>query len=62
MTIEVKNLSRSSWLVFETINRTPVYSWARNGIGWAKVRFNNQWFQLFGGIRNDYFIDVSNPI
>lgn len=55
--IEVKDLGRSSWLVLDTIWRSP-----KMMVGWKKVRYLNQHYQLFGGIHNGYFIDLSNPI
>lgn len=57
MTIEVRDLSRSCWLVLETISRTPV-----DRVGWQKIRYHSQWFQLLGGIRGDFFIDLCMPI
>lgn len=62
MLLDVKDLSRSRWLVLESIERKPVCRWSKAGIGWKKIRFQNRWFQLFGGIRGGFFIDVSNPI
>lgn len=53
--IEVKDFRLS--IVVDNIWRCP-----KQMAGWKKVRYLNQDYQLFGGIRNNYFIDLSNPI
>jgi len=40
-----------------TVSRVPV-----DHSGWAAVRYQNRWYQLFGGIRTPYFICLNSPI
>lgn len=56
MIIEVKD-GRSGFRLVETIDRLP-----RQHAGWASVRYRGQRFQLFGGIRVNYFIDLSHTL
>ena len=39
-----------------------IYRVPRERCGWRAVRYKNQWYQLFGGFRVDYFIDINFPI
>jgi len=38
-------------------DRVPV-----DHVGWQAVRFNNHWYQLFGGFRTPRFICLNSPI
>lgn len=37
--------------------RVPTYH-----SGWWSVRFQNRWYQVFGGVRTPYFICLNSPI
>lgn len=54
--IEVKD-GANGFRVIAEIGRT-----VRQHSGWQSVRYNGRRYQLFGGIRNREFIDISNPI
>jgi len=41
----------------ERVDRIP-----RDHSGWKSIRYANQRFQLFGGIRTPFFICVNSPI
>lgn len=43
--------------IVTTEARTP-----RQHAGWQSVRYMNKRYQLFGGIRTDYFICLNNPL
>ena len=55
--IEVLDLNRRDLGVLKIITRNPTYH-----VGWQSVRYNNKRYQLHGGIRNNEFINLSNPI
>ena len=40
-----------------TVSRVPVQN-----AGWQSVRFQNRWYQLFGGVRTPMFICLDSPI
>jgi len=39
------------------VDRVPLQN-----AGWQAVRFDNQWYQLFGGCRTPFFICLNSPI
>ncbi len=56
VSIEIKNLNkRLPARVY--ITRTP-----RQMSGWYKVRYNNKWYQLHGGVHVNLFINLANPL
>jgi hypothetical protein len=54
--IEVKD-GANGFKVLLTIERIP-----RQHAGWESVRWQGKRYQVFGGIRNPYFIDIANPL
>jgi hypothetical protein len=38
-------------------NRVPVQN-----AGWQAVRYQNRWYQLFGGVHTPYFVCLNSPI
>ena len=57
MIVEVKNYSNAQpFRVLAKIQRQP-----RTGKGWLKVRYLNRWFQVWGGVSNNFYIDLANP-
>jgi len=55
MTIQVKHLGCG--VQFGLIERIP-----RQHKGWQSVTYKGKRYQVFGGIRNYEFIDLSNPL
>ncbi len=43
--------------VIEIVDRSP-----RRHKGWDSVQYKRKRYQLYGGIRTDYFICLNNPI
>lgn len=56
MKIDVINLNKSN-RVIEVIDREP-----QPHAGWDSVNYKGKRYQLFGGIRGNYFVDLANPI
>jgi len=56
MTIEVKD-GANGFKVLAVIDRIP-----QDHSGWQSIRWMGKRYQLFGGIRNPYFIDIANPL
>lgn len=56
MMIDLKNLDDSS-RVIGTIDRKP-----RDHVGWQSIRYKKKRYQLHGGVRANYFINITNPI
>ncbi len=54
--LEIKD-GNNGFKVLGTIVRVPVQR-----KGWEYVRWQGRRYQVFGGIRNPEFIDISNPI
>lgn len=54
--IELKN-GKKDFIVMGTIERTP-----QSRKGYEFVVYKGKKYQVFGGVHNGFFIDVSNPI
>jgi len=54
--IQVKD-GQNNYATVDLIERTPVEC-----VGWAWVWYQNKRYQLFGGVRVPYFINVKHPL
>ena len=54
--IEVKD-GANGFKVLATIQRTP-----RQHSGWVSIAFQGRRYQVFGGVRNPLFIDITSPL
>ena len=56
------SLSRGAWIVEFTDEREKVSRVPRQHAGWQSIRYKGARYQLHGGIRTSFFINLNNPI